>query len=237
MIKPKDIFSLAVIPLCVTLILLIMGNHQFSVWMFFVFRYQSLIAGILAVAAAVLTVWQMRKSEVAQDVRHQQTLNASTFYPSKDIKYVAEQLSVELKKSVRSIHHFQNNMNRKPDSWQATNTIYYFEAARGIDGFNINYSKLIKSKFRPLIDSDIIAKADIILYFGMKFSKVIPTEAEVKHVNMFSQHDRPVWLTDNYVTGMGEMLNLIKSFLDLVVAWETRNLDEIKSLNYVFDPN
>ena len=237
MVKPKNIFSLAVIPLFVILILLIMGTHQTSVLMLFIERYQTLIAGALAVLAAVITVAQMRESEEAQEIRHQQTLNASTFYPSKDIKFVAEQLSGELSKSARSISNLQENLLREPHSWRSVNTIYYFEVARGIDSFNTNFRELVTSKFRPLIDSEIIARANLVLYFGMLIVKVIPSEAYAKPEGMFSQHDRPDWLTNDYIDGMREIKVSINDFLELVQKWEAKTLDEIQSLNYIFKPS
>lgn len=237
MLKPKDIFSLAVIPLFVILILLIMGIYHTSVLTLVIERYQTLIAGVLAVLAAVITVLQMRKSEEAQEIRHQQALNASTFYPSKDIKFVAEQLSGELKKSVLSITRLQENLSRAPHNWSSINTIYYFEAARGVDNFNANFRELVTSKFRTLIDSEIITRGNFVLYFGMLLVKVIPSEAYAKPDGMFSQHDRPDWLTNDYIDGMTQVLLSIDSFLILVQKWETRTLDEIQSLNYVFKPN
>lgn len=240
MIKPKDIFSLAVIPLFLTLILLVLSIHQISIWMnvmALIERFQALIAGLMAIFAAVITIEQMRRGDEAQGDRHQQMLNASTFYPSKDIKFVAEQLSGELIKSSRSIKQLQENLLKAPDNWRSINTIYYFEMARGIDNFNANFIELATSKFRTLINSEIMTRGNFVLYFGMKLVKVIPSEAYNKPDDMFSQHDRPDWLTSDYISGMSQVLLSIDGFLALVQEWETSTLDEIQSLNYIFKPN
>lgn len=236
MIKPKDIFSLAVIPLFFTLIFLILSIHQTNVLTVSVERFQTLIAGFMAVLAAGITVAQMRRSDRVQGIRHEQLMRISTYYPSKDIKFVAEQLSGSLRKSVSSFKKLQENLNEKPDSWSSINTIWYYEIARGLDLFSSAYDDLLNSKLRYLISSEINANANSLVYFGEELIKVIPEQSYKNPAGLFGQTQRPDWLSDIYIAGVSEINDIISNFLQLVHVWEVESLREISVLNHVSTP-
>lgn len=73
--KLKRVCCFAVIPLFLVLISLIIAINHNSVFVVFIDRFQTLIAGFLAVLAAFITVFQMRISEQNQIIRHQENID------------------------------------------------------------------------------------------------------------------------------------------------------------------
>lgn len=77
MMKPKDMFVLSIIPMFVILVLFMLSRHQQNDFLYFIERFQALIAGSFAIVAAVVTVAQMRISEQKQSIRHKETIKVA----------------------------------------------------------------------------------------------------------------------------------------------------------------
>ncbi|MDE3797698.1 hypothetical protein CN187_07830 [Sinorhizobium meliloti] len=79
-----------------------------------VYRYQTLIAGVLAVAAALATVWQMRASDAEQERRHRQTqrdTRRSDVFAAKRLKAF---LPTAARENARYIRAYFDADERKP---------------------------------------------------------------------------------------------------------------------------
>ncbi|MBX8800696.1 hypothetical protein HBA92_08005 [Ochrobactrum sp. MR28] len=96
--KSKTVLCFAVIPLFFVIILLILALQPMSFAGMFVYRYQSLLAGFIALAAAFVTVSQMRADARQQREHHDQTIDLmmqpDANMVSKHIYYNKERLAI-----------------------------------------------------------------------------------------------------------------------------------------------
>ncbi|MGW9946965.1 hypothetical protein J2W92_002302 [Rhizobium leguminosarum] len=112
------------------------GGQRGAIWKFF-YDFQNLLAGLAAIAAAGLTVWQMRRSDAQQWARHQREMNASTLRDRLAVLRLDAILSPQLEgfKSACTAFDIPIETGFEEPIWTAATRSSLFRAAYACKGY------------------------------------------------------------------------------------------------------
>lgn len=113
-------------------------------WYVFFMRFQTFITGILAIVAALITVWQMRKSDERADKRHRSQLRAQSRIVDRSLHTLkfthARTLNGHLKHIKDKVAEIEESLDDWENSYQSWIGKSYSEMYRIFGPLNANLS-------------------------------------------------------------------------------------------------
>ncbi|CDZ55756.1 hypothetical protein [Neorhizobium galegae] len=170
-----------------------LGSTEGRAWRF-IYDYQTLIAGSLAVASAFATIFEMRRSMVQQAQQHQTQLNISTLPSRLAVGRFMASIQPELRNCATHVDSFiAEAMLASAGEWtQATNTKLIgcvMTIQRVADVLKSRQSELGSPLFTARLEENI----KIIMASFDLFQIVVP-EDQQRIVMIYGDSARPDWL-------------------------------------------
>lgn len=202
----------------------IFGDLATDSWTKYIYNYQTLLTGALAVGAAFVTVHQMRRSDELQERRHRQLIKFQQRNDTLAIDRITAWLPTMLKACESSIRAY---LSRPPDEeWNADRQFSLMTAMSRLHALWVDLrgprTQAHSNLFSPLVHTQVVSLAS---YLDILFASVPLKPGGGLAPEAFL--GRPGWLDKNTITTLTYISGLAPQMVLSVEDWAKTSLAEM----------